>query len=62
MKGLDRRHLAQINKEIGEDLQLHKINFRWLAGKDFHKGSKFSTIKGISDTASKEHTIRVTIE
>lgn len=62
VKGLDRRHLAQINKETGENLQLNKINFRWLCKKDLHKGRKFDMIKQITDAASKEHAIRLTIE
>ena len=39
-----------------------KINFRWLAKKDLHKGKKFDIIKGISDTAAKEYAIRLTVE
>ena len=45
VKGLDRRHIATINKETGENLQLNKINFRWIVKKDLHKGRKFEIIK-----------------
>lgn len=43
-------------------MHLSKINFRWLAKRDLHKGKKFEIIKAISDTAAKEYAIRLTVE
>ena len=62
VKGLDRRHIQAITKAIGETLILGKINFRFLQSKDFHKGKKYDAIKQITDAASKEYAIRLTIE
>ena len=62
VKGLERRHREAIHKEIGESLQLSKINFRWLAKRDLHKGKKYDVIKAITDAASKENAIKITIE
>ena len=62
VKGLDRRHLMAISKEIGETIYLNKLNFRSLTKRELHKGRKFDAIKTITDAASKEYAIRLTIE
>lgn len=51
-----------ISKEVNEQLVLSKVNFRWLAQRDLHKGRKFDIIKQITDQASKEHAIKLTLE
>ena len=38
------------------------VNFRWLAKRDLHKGKKLEKIKHITDTATKEHAIKITLE
>ena len=38
------------------------VNFRWLAKRDLHKGKKLEKIKQITDTAIKEHAIKITLE
>ena len=43
-KGLEARHIWQINKELQSELNLN-VNFRWLAKRDLHKGKKLEKIK-----------------
>lgn len=44
-KGLERRHILQINKELGVEISLARTNFRWLSKRDLHKGKKLEKIK-----------------
>ena len=61
-KGLERRHIVQINRELGTEISIKQTNFRWLSKRDLHKGKKLEKIKQITDTATKEHAIRLTLE
>ena len=62
IRGLERRHFQTISKEVGEQIWLNRVTFRFLAKRDLHKGKKFDIIKNITDQASKEYAIRLTIE
>lgn len=62
VKGLERRHLREISRVAREEVQLGRINFRWLVTRDLHKGKKYPEIKNISDTAAKEYQVKLTIE
>ena len=63
VKGLEFRHLKRIRNEVGwEDLNLQKANFRSLVKKSIHTGKNFEIIKGISELASKEYAIRLSLE
>lgn len=62
IRGLERRHFQTISKEVGEQVWLNRVTFRFLAKRDLHKGRKFDIIKNITDQASKEYAIRLTIE
>lgn len=62
VNGLDRRHWMAISKEVGETVWPNKITMRWLAKRDLHKGRKYDVVKAITDQASKEYAIRLTIE
>ena len=59
---MGRTHWEAISREIGEAAWPKKINLRWIAKRDIHKGRKFDNIKSITDQASKEHAIKLTIE
>ena len=63
VKGLEERHMKKIRIEIDDkDFNLRKTNFRQLAKHDYHKGKNLEQIKIISDLASKQYAILLTMQ
>ena len=51
-----------INKEFDMNIQMRETNFRWLTSQDLHVNPKIEFVRSIADVASKEQSIKVTLE
>ena len=61
-KGLEKRHFLEIQNEAGVEINLYKMNLRDLTILNVHKGKALEKIKLIADHATKEHSIKLTLE
>ena len=61
-KGLERRHFQMIQHETGAEINLQKMSIADLVSMNIHKGLLLDKIKAIAENASKEHSIKVTLE
>jgi hypothetical protein len=67
-KGLERRHFTKMEKELEEILGKpisivpNKMDLKFLANMDLHKGEAVEVIKKISSQAQKEYAIRISLD
>ena len=61
-RGMGPSHYAMINKMYHVSINMKTTNFRWLSTQDLHIGAKLEYTRQISDLATKEYAIKITLD